>query len=133
MSLFPSGGDAPSAAPFVPSGRVPLEVLREAVLGCRGCDIYKCGTRAVLGEVGVLGEGGGGCGGCAFSRGGGGGVGGGGGGGGGGVMLVGEQPGDVEEREGRVFVGPAGKVLDRALAAAGIDRAKTYVTNAVKH
>src|ERR1043165_1811413 len=105
-SKFPSGGDAPSAEAYVPKGRLSLPVLQRAVVGCRGCAIYKCGTRAVLGEgaVGV-----------------------------GAIMFVGEQPGDVEERMGRPFVGPAGKILDRALAEAGIDRARTYVTNAVKH
>jgi DNA polymerase len=106
QSKFPSGGEAPSAEAYIPTGRVTLPVLQEAVLGCRGCAIFKCGTRAVLGE-GAVGPGA--------------------------IMLVGEQPGDVEERMGRPFVGPAGKILDKALAQAGIDRTRTYVTNAVKH
>jgi DNA polymerase len=105
-SKFPSGGEAPSAETYIPKGRVTLPILRGAVQGCRGCAIYKCGTRAVLGEGSVRP---------------------------GGIMLVGEQPGDVEERMGRPFVGAAGKILDKALAEAGIDRARTYVTNAVKH
>jgi uracil-DNA glycosylase len=82
-----------------------LSQLREAVQDCRGCDLYKSATRAVFGE------------GAAHAQ----------------VMLVGEQPGDKEDLAGRPFVGPAGQLLDRALEAAGIDRAQTYVTNAVKH
>jgi uracil-DNA glycosylase len=82
-----------------------LRELREAVQDCRNCDLYKWATQAVLGE------------GAAHAR----------------LMLVGEQPGDQEDRQGHPFVGPAGKVLDRALADAGIDRAQVFVTNAVKH
>ncbi|MFI5906186.1 UdgX family uracil-DNA binding protein [Dactylosporangium sp. NPDC051541] len=82
-----------------------LEQLRVAVQGCRGCELYKDTTQAVFG-VGV-----------AAAR----------------MLVVGEQPGDVEDRQGRPFVGPAGKVLDRAFDAAGLDRAGMYVTNAVKH
>src|SRR3954469_5812541 len=103
-SKFPSGGEAPSAEPYIPKGSLTLPILRDAVQACKGCAIYKCGTRAVMGEG-------------AF----------------GGVMFVGEQPGDVEEQQGRPFVGPAGKMLDKALAKAGIDRSQTFVTNAVKH
>jgi DNA polymerase len=95
---------AESAAPFVPEPPT-LPRLREAVQECRGCPIWRDATQAVFGEGGAHAA----------------------------VMLVGEQPGDQEDREGRPFVGPAGRVLDEALEAAGIDRAATYVTNAVKH
>jgi DNA polymerase len=95
---------ADSAAAYVPE-RPTLPKLRAAVDGCRGCPLWQNATQAVLGE-GRRGAA---------------------------VMLVGEQPGDQEDREGRPFVGPAGRVLDDALAAAGIDRQTTYVTNAVKH
>jgi uracil-DNA glycosylase len=90
----------------MPPEPVPLEVLREVVQTCRGCDIYKCGTHAVFGE-GAVGPGT--------------------------LMFVGEQPGHQEELEGHPFVGPAGRILDKALAQAGIDRSAAYVTNAVKH
>lgn len=93
-----------SAAPFVPSG-APLAVLRESVQQCRGCDLCETATQAVFGE------------GPPGAR----------------IVLVGEQPGDQEDRSGRPFVGPAGRVLDEALAAAGIDRSQIYLTNAVKH
>ncbi|HET9742333.1 MAG TPA: UdgX family uracil-DNA binding protein [Terriglobales bacterium] len=93
-----------SAADFLPARRT-LPALREAVQGCRGCDLWKRGTQAVFGEGKPGAE----------------------------VMLVGEQPGDQEDLQGRPFVGPAGRVLDKALAAAGIDRDDVYVTNAVKH
>jgi DNA polymerase len=89
--------------------RVPahptLPSLREAAAGCRACDLWERGTQTVFGE------------GAAGSR----------------LLLVGEQPGDSEDREGHPFVGPAGRVLDEALEAAGIDRSTVYVTNAVKH
>jgi uracil-DNA glycosylase family protein len=94
---------AESAAPYVPEPPT-LPRLREAVQECRGCPLWRNATQAVFGEG-------------AHAA----------------VMLVGEQPGDQEDREGRPFVGPAGRVLDEALEAAGIDRAATYVTNAVKH
>jgi DNA polymerase len=93
-----------SAADFLPE-RKTLPNLRAAVQGCRGCDLYKRGTQAVFGEGRERAE----------------------------VMFVGEQPGDQEDLQGRPFVGPAGKVLDKALEAAGIDRNDVYVTNAVKH
>jgi uracil-DNA glycosylase family protein len=93
-----------SAADFLPR-RKTLATLRAAAKGCRGCELYACATGTVFGE------------GPSHAR----------------LMLVGEVPGDVEDREGRVFVGPAGKLLDRALEAAGIDRDETYLTNAVKH
>ena len=98
------GPDYPGAGGFIPKG-APLEALGVAVQGCQGCDLYGPATQAVWGSGG------------AGAR----------------VVLVGEQPGDVEDQRGVPFVGPAGKLLDRALAAAGIDREQTYVTNAVKH
>jgi uracil-DNA glycosylase len=89
---------------FVPDG-AGLERLEEAVQGCRGCELYRTATQAVFGE------------GDANAR----------------VVLIGEQPGDQEDLSGRPFVGPAGRILDSALEEAGIDRSRTYVTNAVKH
>jgi DNA polymerase len=79
--------------------------LRESAAGCTGCDLYKHATQTVFGE------------GAARAS----------------IMFVGEQPGDQEDLAGRPFVGPAGKILDRALAEAGIARRDLYVTNAVKH
>jgi uracil-DNA glycosylase len=92
------------ATPFLPDKRT-LEALREAAAGCRGCHLWRGATQTVFGE------------GLKRSR----------------VMLVGEQPGDKEDRAGRPFVGPAGKELDRGLEAAGIPRDDAYVTNVVKH
>jgi len=100
----PAAPRHPGAASFVPTGAA-VPRLAEAVLGCRGCDIADNGSRAVFG-AGTL-----------DAR----------------VVLVGEQPGDMEERRGAPFVGPAGTLLDRALEEAGIDRSSAYVTNAVKH
>jgi uracil-DNA glycosylase family protein len=99
------------ATPFVPDDRT-LPVLREAVQHCHGCDLYRNATQAVFGEV----EGG------AKSKrpkva----------------IMMIGEQPGNQEDREGRPFVGPAGKLLDKCLKEVEIDRRKVYVTNTVKH
>jgi DNA polymerase len=94
----------PGAAPFLPE-RPTISALREAVQLCRGCPLYANATQAVFGEGLRSAE----------------------------IMLVGEQPGDQEDRAGAPFVGPAGHVLDRALEAADIDRRTTYVTNAVKH
>jgi DNA polymerase len=82
-----------------------LEELRKAAAGCRACPLWKTGTQTVFGE-GERGAA---------------------------VMFVGEQPGDQEDKAGHPFVGPAGRVLDEGLAAAGIDREAAYVTNAVKH
>ena len=96
---------ARSAAAFIPRGPHTLALLNEAAQGCRGCDLYKRATLAVVGA------------GPRNAR----------------IMMVGEQPGDQEDRRGAPFVGPAGRVLDRALAEAGIDRGAVYVTNAVKH
>jgi DNA polymerase len=93
-----------SAADFIPP-RPTLAKLRAAVQTCRGCHLYKCATQAVFGE------------GPRAAR----------------VILVGEQPGDAEDKAGHPFVGPSGKLLDRALDAAGIAREDVYVTNAVKH
>jgi uracil-DNA glycosylase len=92
------------AAPFVPATG-DLDRLRDSARGCKGCDLYRDATQTVFGEGSPDAE----------------------------VMLVGEQPGDGEDREGRPFVGPAGRVLDQALAEAGIDRELAYVTNVVKH
>jgi DNA polymerase len=82
-----------------------LKVLRQAAQGCRACNLWKNATQTVFGEGRGKAT----------------------------VMLVGEQPGDQEDRTGRPFVGPAGKLLDEALAEAGIDRSEVYVTNVVKH
>jgi DNA polymerase len=95
---------ATSAEPFVPRG-APLDELRAAGAGCRGCDLYRQATQMVFGR------------GPADAR----------------IVLIGEQPGDQEDLRGAPFVGPAGEVLDRALAEVGIDRQRIYVTNAVKH
>ncbi|MEU9554926.1 UdgX family uracil-DNA binding protein [Streptomyces fumanus] len=93
-----------TATPFVPD-HGGLTALRKAAANCRGCPLHRDATQTVFGQ------------GSADAR----------------VMLIGEQPGDQEDRQGRPFVGPAGKLLDRALAEAGIDPAEAYVTNAVKH
>jgi uracil-DNA glycosylase family protein len=93
-----------SAADFMPPAPT-LPSLRKAAAGCRGCRLWTIGTQTVFGE------------GPATAR----------------VLLVGEQPGDSEDREGRPFVGPAGRLLDSALDTAGIARDDVYVTNAVKH
>jgi len=95
---------ASTAAPLIPP-HASLETLRQAAAGCTACDLYKTGTQTVFGE----GERG--------AR----------------VMLVGEQPGDREDLAGEPFVGPAGRILDDGLEAAGIDRRQAYVTNVVKH
>ena len=93
-----------SAAPFVPK-TTSLRVLGAAAQKCRGCDLYKTATQAVFGA------------GPARAR----------------VVFVGEQPGDQEDLQGAPFVGPAGAMLDKALADAGIPRGEVYLTNAVKH
>lgn len=85
--------------------RPTLKSVREVAAGCKACDLYKRGTQTVFGEGPRRAE----------------------------VMLVGEQPGDAEDIAGHPFVGPAGKLLDKALEEAGIDRSLVYVTNVVKH
>jgi DNA polymerase len=92
------------AGRYVPPG-AGLDGLRRAAAGCQGCDLHADATQTVFSA------------GSASAR----------------VVLVGEQPGDQEDRQGVPFVGPAGRLLDKALADAGIDRADAYVTNAVKH
>jgi DNA polymerase len=93
-----------SATEFLPTSR-SLKALEQAAEGCRGCELYKDATQVVFGRGRKSAE----------------------------LMLVGEQPGDKEDLEGEPFVGPAGRLLDRALEEAGIDRSEAYVTNAVKH
>jgi uracil-DNA glycosylase family protein len=93
-----------TAAPLVPE-RPTLDSLRDAAAGCRACPLWETGTQTVFGEGAQRSE----------------------------VMLVGEQPGDHEDQEGRPFVGPAGRLLDKGLEEAGIDRGLAYVTNVVKH
>jgi uracil-DNA glycosylase family protein len=97
--------DQRSAADYIPAGRHSLPLLAKAAQACRGCNLYKRATQAVLGE------------GPPTAR----------------LVLVGEQPGDKEDLQGRPFVGPAGALLDRAFVDARIDRSDVYVTNAVKH
>ena len=96
--------DKRTAAPLVPA-RPSLSNLMEASSDCRACPLWESGTQTVFGEGRNASD----------------------------VMLVGEQPGDKEDLEGRPFVGPAGRLLDRALDQAGIDRRNVYVTNVVKH
>jgi DNA polymerase len=93
-----------TAAPLIPP-KPTLSRLREVAAGCKACDLWKRGTQTVFGE------------GARGAQ----------------VMFVGEQPGNDEDLAGHPFVGPAGKLLDRALEEAGIDRGRTYVTNVVKH
>jgi uracil-DNA glycosylase family protein len=85
--------------------KLTLDSLRAAAEGCQGCDLWRNATQTVFGEGAKRAT----------------------------MMLVGEQPGDREDVEGKPFVGPAGRVLDEALEAAGIDRSRVYLTNAVKH
>ena len=94
----------PGAAAFIPPD-AGMPDLAVAVQGCRGCDLYQDATQAVFGS------------GPTTAR----------------VMLVGEQPGDQEDRSGEPFVGPAGRLLDTALSEAGFSRPEVYVTNVVKH
>jgi len=96
--------DPNDATPYLPEHR-SMKALREAAAGCRGCHLWRPATQTVFGE------------GRKSSR----------------VMLVGEQPGDREDRAGRPFVGPAGRELDRGMEAAGIERRDAYLTNVVKH
>lgn len=94
----------PSAVPFMPA-RLSLKTMREAVQGCRGCDLYQHATQAVFGEGPRNAA----------------------------IMFIGEKPGDSEDRQGKPFVGPAGRMFDKALMEVGIERSDVYVTNAVKH
>jgi uracil-DNA glycosylase family protein len=89
----------------VPPVTGSIDELRAAARTCTGCDLHRNATQTVFGE------------GPPDAR----------------VVMVGEQPGDIEDQRGRPFVGPAGKILDRAVEEAGLDRSRTYVTNAVKH
>jgi uracil-DNA glycosylase family protein len=93
-----------TAVELIPPG-ADLDRLRAIAAGCTACDLHKLGTQTVWGEGKQAAD----------------------------VMLVGEQPGDKEDLEGRPFVGPAGRLLDSALEKAGIDRTQVYVTNVVKH
>ena len=93
-----------SALEFLPE-RQDLTSLREASKGCQGCDLYREATQTVFGEGSSTAA----------------------------ILLVGEQPGDHEDQQGKPFVGPAGQLLDKCLESAGIDRADVYITNAVKH
>jgi uracil-DNA glycosylase family protein len=93
-----------TAAPLVPP-RPSLRTLKEAAAGCTACPLHETGTQTVFGEGLVRAE----------------------------ILFVGEQPGDREDRDGRPFVGPAGRLLDQALDEVGIDRRLAYVTNVVKH
>jgi uracil-DNA glycosylase family protein len=97
--------DEEFARPARPPDTASLTTVREASRGCTACHLYKQATQTVFGE-GPKGAT---------------------------MMLVGEQPGDYEDVAGKPFVGPAGKIMDRALEEAGIDRSQVYVTNAVKH
>ena len=94
----------PGAEEFLPGSR-NLADLRRAATGCRGCDLYEKATQVVFGAGNA----------------------------GAAIMIVGEQPGDVEDQRGAPFVGPAGALLNRALAEAELDQVPTFVTNAVKH
>ncbi len=103
---MPGGGKTESAADYLPDkSRPSLKSLRDAAEDCKGCELYKNATQTVFG------------GGAAKAK----------------LVFIGEQPGDQEDREGKPFVGPAGRMLDKALLEAGIDRKQVYVTNAVKH
>jgi len=93
-----------TAAPLLPE-RPSLPKLREAAAGCTACPLHETGTQTVFGEGTSKAD----------------------------VVFVGEQPGDQEDLQGKPFVGPAGKLLDKALEDAGIDRRQVYVTNVVKH
>ncbi len=93
------------ARPATPPDSSSLTAVREAAEDCTACHLYKRATQTVFGEGPKKAP----------------------------IMLIGEQPGDYEDVAGKPFVGPAGKIMDRALEEAGIDRKKVYVTNAVKH
>jgi uracil-DNA glycosylase len=100
----PEKSDNPSDNPFVPP-TANLKKLREAAQDCKNCDLWERGTQTVFGEGQPAAK----------------------------LMFIGEQPGNQEDQVGHPFVGPAGKLLDKLLVEAGVDRKKVYVTNAVKH
>src|SRR5712692_4961186 len=93
-----------SARDFLPAERT-LKALRDAARSCKGCELYKNAPQTVFGEGPPSAS----------------------------IVFIGEQPGDEEDRQGRPFVGPAGRLFDKALEDAGIHRASVYVTNAVRH
>jgi uracil-DNA glycosylase len=93
-----------TAAAYLPDN-LDLDALRESAAVCRGCELWRTGTQTVFGEGPTDAD----------------------------LMFVGEQPGDQEDKDGRPFVGPAGRMFDKALGEVGIDRSEVYVTNAVKH
>jgi uracil-DNA glycosylase len=99
-----AGSETTSARALIPQPPT-LPGLKAAAARCQACDLYKTGTQTVFGEGAIQAK----------------------------LMFVGEQPGDREDVEGKPFVGPAGRLLDDALQAAGIDRNQVYITNAVKH
>lgn len=105
MGTVPDKKGYPGAGGFVPGEKAALSAVAKAAQGCRGCDLFENATQTVFGR------------GAADAA----------------VVLIGEQPGDAEDRAGQPFVGPAGKLLDRALEDAGIPPGETYTTNAVKH
>lgn len=102
--IRPAGRDR-SAADYFPKGKLSLGKLEAAAAACKGCDLYKHATQTVFGQ------------GARDAR----------------IMLVGEKPGNEEDKEGRPFVGPAGNILKRAMQEAGINPLKCYITNVVKH
>src|SRR6185503_11518920 len=99
-----SHDDFPTAIPFLPP-QLTIPKLKAAAAKCKGCDLWQRATQTVFGE------------GTPRAR----------------IMLIGEQPGDMEDIAGQPFVGPAGRMLDEALTIAGIPRSEVYLTNAVKH
>jgi DNA polymerase len=100
-----TANEYPGAGPFLPEGGPSLAALAEAARNCRGCDLYERASQVVFGA------------GSPHAR----------------IMLIGEQPGDSEDKRGKPFVGPAGRILTQALGEAGIAAEDSYVTNAVKH
>jgi uracil-DNA glycosylase family protein len=105
VSQLPLTGEETSGADALIPERLTLKTLQEAAAGCQACPLWKGGTQTVFGE------------GLKRAR----------------LMLIGEQPGDREDIEGHPFVGPAGRILDKALEQAEIERGDAYVTNVVKH
>src|SRR5437588_3217419 len=102
---MPTKKDEDYARPATAPDSSSLSTVREAAKDCTACHLYKYATQTVFGEEPKKAP----------------------------IMLIGEQPGDYEDVAGKPFVGPAGKIMNRALEEAGIDRKKVYVTNAVKH